>query len=65
MQAELHLNAWYGQGKWPVEIVKETPKRYLIRILHDGTMTPGGATHKPGAEVLVKKSVIKVINAAD
>lgn len=56
----LHINSWAGHSKHPVEIVKETPKRYLIRILEDGTPLAGrGKSGKKGDEVYVPKYAVR------
>lgn len=59
MTTYLCLNAWYGRSEQPVEIVKETPKRYLVRILRDNTLVPGGRRLNTGDEVFVPKYAIK------
>lgn len=33
MTAYLCLNTWAGLREYPVEIIKETPKRYRVRLL--------------------------------
>lgn len=35
MKATLHLDTYAGRTKTPVEIIKETPKRYQVRLLAD------------------------------
>ena len=35
MAARLHLNSWAGHTTTPVEILKETPKRYQVKLLAD------------------------------
>lgn len=60
MRGELRLSAWYGAGCWPVEIVRETPKRYLIKALASGTMIPGGRRLQAGETAYVDKAVVEV-----
>lgn len=59
MTTLLCINAWYGRGEHPVEIVKETPKRYLVKILRDNTLVPGGRRMNTGDELYVPKYAIK------
>ena len=33
--AFLHFDGWAGRTKHPVEILKETPKRYKVQLLDD------------------------------
>lgn len=35
MTAYLHLDSWAGRAKKRVEIIKETPKQYKVRLLED------------------------------
>lgn len=63
MTTYLCLNTWYGRDEQPVEIVKETTKRYLVKILRDGTLIPGGRRMCQGAEVYVPKYAIKFVEA--
>ena len=65
MKTYLCMNAWYGRSEEPVEIVKETPKRYLVRILRENTLVPGGRRLHTGAEVFVPKYAIKFEEARD
>lgn len=61
MTTYLCLNAWYGRSEQPVEIVKETNKRYLVRILRDGTLVPGGRRLNTGDTLYVPKYAIKQV----
>lgn len=63
IRGELRLSAWYGTGRWPVEIIRETPKRYLIRALVSGTMIPGGRRLQAGDTAYVDKTVVEVARA--
>lgn len=57
MKATLCLNSWAGRVERPVEIIKETPKRYKIKLLED-TLLPSGR-QRAGAEVYVPKYAIR------
>lgn len=63
MRAELCWQSWYGGGCWPVEVIKETPKRYFIRALIDDTMIPGGRKLRAGETAYVDKAVVEVRHA--
>lgn len=56
--AYLHINSWAGHSKHPVEIVKETSKRYKVRLVED-THLPGRNRYgNAGDEVYVPKYAI-------
>lgn len=63
MKYYLCINAWYGRGEHEVEIVKETPKRYLVRCLTRNALFPGGRRFNEGDEVYVPKHAIKQVAA--
>ena len=60
MMTYLCLNTWAGRMEHPVEIVKETPKRYLVRLLEDFPL-PSARLGKAGDEVYVPKYAIKKV----
>lgn len=60
MPALLCINGWHGRSEHPVEIVKETPKRYLVRGIAEAPL-PGGRWLLPGQEVYVPKYAIKFV----
>lgn len=62
-QAFVCINGWHGRDEKPVEIIKETPKRYLVRTLADTTFLPGGRREPKGTEVYVPKYAIKFVEA--
>ncbi len=60
IRGELCWQSWYGGGRWTVEVIKETPKRYLIRALISDTMIPGGRKLNVGETAYVDKTVVAV-----
>jgi len=58
----LHLESWAGTTKDPVEILKETPKRYKIRFLGEtcfqGKFTNGKEYYVP--KYAVSKEIVNV-----
>jgi len=58
MKAFLHTNSWAGHGKTPVEIIKETPKRFRVKLLEDTTLPGRNRSGKAGQEILVPKYAI-------
>lgn len=62
MKTVLCTDGWAGRRETEVEIVKETAKRYVIRILQDGTRIPGGRQMNKGDEVYVPKYAIKRVD---
>ncbi len=54
----LCLNDWAGFHKHPVEIVRETPKRYQVRLLEDMRL-PSRRWGQKGQLVMVPKYAIK------
>lgn len=63
MTTLLCINSWYGRSEQPVEIVKETPQRYLVKILRDGTLVPGARRLNAGDTLYVPKYAIKKVEA--
>lgn len=55
----LCINTWYGRDEHPVEIIKETTRRYLVKILRDNALVPGGRRLNIGDTVYVPKYAIK------
>lgn len=58
MQATLCLNSWAGRIEHPVEVIKETPRRYKIRLLEDALLPSG--RKRAGSEVYVPKCAIRL-----
>jgi hypothetical protein len=58
MQAYLCLDTWAGRREYPVDIVRETPKRYKVR-LNGNEVLPGNRVPCKGDEVYVPKYAIK------
>ena len=54
-QSYLHLNSWAGHHKYFVTVVGETPKRFRIRIEHEGGVTLPTRHCNKGDIVLVPK----------
>ncbi|MCS7001038.1 MAG: hypothetical protein NZ481_09220 [Candidatus Kapabacteria bacterium] len=59
-QYVLAFQAWYGGGEWLVEVLKETPQRFLIRATTP-MMIPGGRRLMPGETAYVAKSVVRAM----
>jgi hypothetical protein len=59
MQAYLCVDTWAGRREYPVEVVKETEKRYKIR-LNGNEILPGDRVEPKGTEIYVPKYAIKV-----
>ena len=58
MSAVLVLDGWAGRERHPVEILKETPKRYKIKLLSDCTL-PGARRKQAGDVVYVPKYAVR------
>lgn len=56
--AYLCVNTWAGRREYPVEIVKETAKRYKIRM-RGNEILPGKRIPCKGDEVFVPKYAIR------
>lgn len=59
MQAYLCIDGYAGRREYPVEIVRETPKRYKVR-LNGGECLPSGRTGVQGQEILVPRYAVRV-----
>jgi hypothetical protein len=58
--AYLCLDGWAGRSEQAVMVVGETPKRYRIRAVMDGTRMQGNWRQlKAGQEALVPKRAIR------
>lgn len=55
-KATLRTMSWAGTSRWPVVILRETPKRYRVRLLED-TVLPTGPM-PAGSVVLVPKGAV-------
>ena len=58
MQATLCLNSWAGRVEHPVQVLKETPKRYKVKLLED-TLLPSGRKRE-GDTVYVPKYAVRL-----
>jgi hypothetical protein len=43
MQCYIHFDSWAGRTKHKAEILKETPKRFKVKMLEDGIGFKAGA----------------------
>lgn len=58
--AVLCLQGWEGYTETPVSIVRETPKRFVVRLLRDMRL-PSRRWGKAGEEVYVPKHSVKEV----
>lgn len=56
----LCVDTWAGRREYPVEIVKETAKRYKVR-LNGNEILPGNRVEPKGTEIYVPKYAIKQV----
>ena len=57
-QATLCLNSLAGRVERPVEVLKETPKRYKVKLLEDALLPSG--QKRAGDEVYVPKYAVRL-----
>jgi hypothetical protein len=51
-------NSWAGLNRYPIELVKETPKRYRVKLL-EACRLPHHGNLEAGAIVLVPKDSVR------
>lgn len=59
MTAYLCLDSWAGRRKEPIEIIKENPKRYRVKLLGSYPL-PRGRWGREGDEILVPKYAVRI-----
>lgn len=59
MKPNLMMDGYAGREYVPVEIVRETPKRYVIKLLEDTQLPGRNRRGKAGQEVYVPKYAVK------
>lgn len=57
MHATLHMDGWAGHRDYPVEILRETPTRFQIRLL-SGEFRQGHRTRRAGDVWLAPKHAV-------
>jgi len=58
MQGVLCTDGWAGRREYRVELVKETPKKYYVRLL-EAALVPGRGQYEAGDIVTVPKTAVR------